>query len=173
MILIYNKFLIDSNCLITPKHQYYAFDLTSTFWEELGKNIEKGNILILDKVFDEVIRGKDELSEWLKKYANYKINYDTEEILNKYKEIIFHIKNSSLYKSGAESEWSKSEIADGFLVATACVHNYKIITNERANQNLNSINAAKTPKIPNIAKHFNVDCVNLFDVMRELNFKRM
>jgi len=173
VILISNKFLIDANCLITPKNQYYAFDLVQTFWDELDKNIKAGHILILDKVFNEIIKGGDELSEWLKEYASYKIDSGTSETIKKYMDIILYIHNSDLYKPNAENEWKQADIADGFLIAAACVHNCKIITNERLNLNLNPGSATKHPKIPDVAKNFNVDCVNIFDVMRDLKFKKM
>ena len=173
MIIISNKFLIDSNCLITPKNQYYAFDLTQTFWDELGENIKAGNILILDKVFNEIIKGGDELSNWLKEYVGYKINLGDLRIIQKYADIISYIHSSNLYKANAENEWKQVDIADGFLIATACVYNYNIITYERLSPNLNPGSASKRPKIPDVAKVFNVDCVNLFDAMRELKFKKM
>lgn len=113
------------------------------------------------------------MSNWLKNYVNYKVDSGTLDIIKKYSEIILYIHNSDLYKPGAENEWKKADIADGFFIATACVHNYKIITNERFNVNLNSSSATKHPKIPDVAKNYNIDCLNLFDVMRELNFKKM
>ena len=44
------KFLIDSNSFMTPYRQYYAFDLVPTFWKELSKRTDSGNLILLDMV---------------------------------------------------------------------------------------------------------------------------
>lgn len=36
------KFMIDTNSFITPYRQYYAFDFTRAFWEQLEQNINDG-----------------------------------------------------------------------------------------------------------------------------------
>lgn len=47
------KFLIDTNSFIAPYRQYYAFDFTRAFWEQLEQNINDGKIVMLDMVLDE------------------------------------------------------------------------------------------------------------------------
>lgn len=44
------KFMIDTNSFITPYRQYYAFDFTRAFWEQLEQNINDGKIVMLDMV---------------------------------------------------------------------------------------------------------------------------
>lgn len=48
--------MIDSSALITPSNQYYQFIFAPSFWEQLKQKAEAGNIVILDKVYDEVAR---------------------------------------------------------------------------------------------------------------------
>ena len=52
------KFLIDSNSFMTPYRQYYAFDLVPTFWKELSKRTDSGNLILLDMVKAEIEKGK-------------------------------------------------------------------------------------------------------------------
>jgi hypothetical protein len=45
-------FLLDSNSFITPYQRYYPFDLVPLFWKCLEREIQKGSIVVLDKVYD-------------------------------------------------------------------------------------------------------------------------
>lgn len=55
------KFLIDSNSFMTPYRQYYAFDLVPTFWKELSKRTDSGNLILLDMVKAEIEKEKTSL----------------------------------------------------------------------------------------------------------------
>ena len=60
------KYVIDSNALITPYNRYYPFDLAPKFWEKLKGTVDSGYLCIIDLVRNEVVKGKDELSDWIK-----------------------------------------------------------------------------------------------------------
>ena len=63
------KFLIDSNSFMTPYRQYYAFDLVPTFWKELSKRTDSGNLILLDMVKAEIEKGKDK--SYHRPYGNF------------------------------------------------------------------------------------------------------
>ena len=101
-----NHFLIDSNAIITPYLQYYPFDLMPKFWEQLEINIENGSICILDMVKNEILKGNDKLSEWIKGISiSNLIDHRNANILDKYSEILDYIQNSGYYSSKALTEW--------------------------------------------------------------------
>lgn len=95
-------FLLDANSFITPYKHYYAFDLIVPYWDEIVKYIKNGRIVVLDMVKNEIMLGKDELSNWLKNIEN--LNTITHKEINtilKYKEVIQYVKNSKSYKESA------------------------------------------------------------------------
>lgn len=54
--MINKLFLIDTNTLLTPYENYYAFDLAPSFWKQLEQPIIS-NIVVLDIVKDELFKG--------------------------------------------------------------------------------------------------------------------
>jgi hypothetical protein len=57
-------FLLDANIFITAAESYYAFDLTSKFWDALVGHAEAGNLYTIDRVADEILGG-GELQVWM------------------------------------------------------------------------------------------------------------
>lgn len=164
------RYLIDTNTLITPYKLYYPFDLAPGFWVKLRREIDNGSLLILDLVKAELVKGDDDLSEWIKSIDDSLIiDRRTSEIMHKYGEILNYIQTCGFYKVDAVTNWSKPDIADAWIIATASVHNLTVITLEKGNGNLNSANKARSAKIPDICKQFNVPCEDLFYMMRSLS----
>ena len=58
--------LLDANVLITAKNQYYEFGRVDQYWEWLAFHAKQGNAKIPFEIYEEITRGKDELSEWAK-----------------------------------------------------------------------------------------------------------
>jgi rRNA-processing protein FCF1 len=65
MINTSDKYLIDTNSLVTPYKTYYPFDFAKKFWDQMYQAIDKSDILILDLVYEELKKGDDQLSEWI------------------------------------------------------------------------------------------------------------
>lgn len=164
-------FLIDSNILIQPKKTYYPFDFAPGFWQQLKKHIEAGEIAILDKVMNEIQNGSDELWKWLSGInISSLITYKDTSIIYKYSEVINNVKSNRCYKQSALDEWSKNTVADAWLIATAAVKNYTLITMETSSGIISPKSPSKNAKIPDVANCFSVKTDNLFYMMRELNF---
>lgn len=162
-------FLIDSNALITPFSDYYHMDFAKCYWEQLEKHINQGSIILLDMVKDEILQGKDDLVNWMNSFdEKLCVNHKNESILSKYGEVIQHIQQNACYLPGALLEWSKDSVADPWLIASAASYGFTIITFERPNGGLSEKNPSKKPKIPDVAKEFNVNVQNLYYMMRQL-----
>lgn len=165
------KYLIDTNSLITPYKTYYPFDFAEKFWEQLKNAIESGSIVILDMVKEELCKGDDELSVWVQQFDNsLLLNHKEPSIIRKYAEILQYVQVSEYYDEKALMDWSKDDVADPWLIATAHTYGYKIITFETPNPNLNKTNRCKRAKIPDVSNKFSVECENLYYMMRKLNF---
>lgn len=165
------KYLIDTNSLITPYKTYYPFDFAEKFWNQLEGEISKGRLVVLDLVKAELAKGDDELSEWIKNISSSLIfSHRNPAIVAKYGEVLTHLQISGFYKEKALADWARADIADAWLIATAAVYGYTIITFETPNGNLNTRNKSGRAKIPDVSTAFGVKCENLYYMMRQLSF---
>lgn len=166
------RFLVDANSLITPHLNYYPFDFAPGFWAQIEQPIKDGRIVILDMVKNEILQGNDHLTEWMNglEIGKY-IDHREAAILSKYGAVLQYIQHNPCYKPSALAEWSKANIADAWLIATAASYDLTLITFETFNNGLNQQNPSKNAKIPNIAKAFDVKTESLFYLMRELRIK--
>lgn len=163
-------FLADANTFIAPSRNYYSFDFAPLFWERLGENIENGNILLLDKVYDELSPGDDQLSEWLMGLSSLvPIKHKVPAIISVYAEVLTHLQTSGFYNQKALAKWSDAHVADPWLIACAKVHECTVVTFETPVGNLNKQNKISNPKIPDVCNAFNVECTNLYNMMRILS----
>ena len=163
-------FLIDSNSFMDSSNRYYSFDLAPGFWNQLTPHINSGRIVILDMVKTEVTNGNDELSDWMSKLNSPIKDHRENAIIKKYAEVLEFVRKNPCYQEAALHEWAQSNIAGAWLIATAAVHGYTLITFEKSAQpNRNS--PSKNAKIPDVAAAFDVKIDNLFYMMRQLGFK--
>ncbi|MDI6619349.1 MAG: DUF4411 family protein [Clostridiales bacterium] len=148
-----------------------AFDFTPKFWQQMKIYIENGSIIIFDMVKNEIEKGNDELSKWIKGISiTDLIDHRDSKIIEKYSEILTYIQASKYYSSKALAEWSKSNIADPWLIAAASTYGYTIITFERP-VSMDANNPSSHPKIPNICSEFKVKYNDLYYMMKQLSFK--
>lgn len=59
-------YLLDANILITAAASFYKLSRVPEYWEWLRYHAECGNVKVPQEILDEVGRGKDELSKWVK-----------------------------------------------------------------------------------------------------------
>ena len=168
-------YLLDANVLITPHKQYYSFDFAPSFWEQLANILRRNNATILRVVSNEILgKMNDSLSEWLKNIReDIKIPSvaRNQKIHENYSLVLHYIQMCGFYTDNALLNWSRDGIADPWLIATAMNNGYKIVTNEQPSGKLSCKNQQHNPKIPDVAKHFGVQCISLFDFMRDMGFK--
>lgn len=166
------KFLIDSNTLMTASRQYYAQDIVPSFWNVLASKLTTGEIILLDMVEAEIDKGEDALKYWLDdKAALLTIcNHIDEKIISRYGVIMQYIQECGFYNDAGLASWAQSGVADPWLVAAAAAYDYTIITFEQRSGNLSLRNKSKKVKIPDVADHFNVRVENfiLYDAADEV-----
>ena len=169
-------YLLDANVLITPYKQYYPFDFALFFWEQIANALRRKNATILRVVSNEILNKMNDSppSEWLKEIKE-EIKIPSVErnqkVHDNYALVIQYIQTCGFYTNNALLNWARGSVADPWLIATAMNNGYKIVTNEQPSGNLSHKNLQNNPKIPDVAKHFNVQCISLFDFMRVMNFK--
>ena len=172
------SYLIDANALITPYQTYYAFDLVPQFWDFLAEQVANGNIIIIDKIYDEIAANKDKkktsdaLQLWIETLSKYKKSVRTKEILVSYSYVVNHINDSGKYTDSAVRLWFDEKHADPWLVATAKAENHKIITFETSKGATSKGQSWSVVKIPNVCEDLDVECVGLFNVLHKLGLER-
>ena len=166
------KFLMDSNCFITPANLYYAFDIVPAFWKEIVKKDRLDRIVLLDLVKKEIDKGRGVLTDWVDNDLHCEVcNHNDAEIVRAYSEVINYVFNCGLYKQDAGREWSNNDVADAWLIAAAAAKGYCLVTFEARAGGLSSKTPSTRAKIPDVADHFNVPVVNLFEMMRLIGIK--
>lgn len=165
-----DKVLFDTNSFIAPFNQYYAPDIVPSYWNQLLAN--SSNIIVLDKVRDEIYRGGDGLSEWLKSNIDRfeVVSTNNLQIINVYGQVIQYIAGNRCYQPAAVKNWSENRIADPWLVAAAKVYKCPIITFERL-ANPTEGSPSRNPKIPDVGRYFEVSCKDLYSYMRDVRMK--
>lgn len=164
------KYLLDSNCLITPDNEYYhpQFKLSQRFWDQLSSDVSSGKLVILTPVEKEVRSHSAQLTfldHWLEKVHSFVENPQRDDDVSAaYQRIMDHLSQRSLFSSRAQQDWAREEVADPWLIASAMSRQRKIITFEKYVPIVGNRPAAHA-KIPTVARHFGVSCISLFDYM--------
>ena len=83
-------------------------------------------------------------------------------------EIIQYIASCGLYKESALNTWAQGNIADPWLIASAKVNGYTLVTEEKPSSGLSKKTPNKGAKIPDVARYFGVKTIDVFDMMRKL-----
>jgi len=158
-------FVLDSNVFIEAHRRYYAFDLAPKFWESLVQHATNGQVESIDRVQQELKRGKDELATWAKgHFGGAFMSTDDEDVFDSYRDIMRWANSQSQFSDAAKADFAKG--ADGWLVAYDKVHGRVVVTHEAL-----SLDIKKKIPIPNVCQAFNVSYVNTFEMMRELGMK--
>lgn len=164
------KFLLDADTFITPFKNYYPFDFAPGFWTQLKPKLKLDSVYILDVARNEIIKGEDELSEWLKAIPDINIvDRRNELIVKKYGEVLKFLQESPLYSERALRTWADVNVANPWLIAAAGVLDCTLVTFETSAGVISANSPSGKPKIPDIARKFDVKCKNLFHFMREMN----
>jgi hypothetical protein len=158
-------FALDANVFIEAHRRYYAFDLAPKFWEGLVQAAADGRVESIDRVKEELERGKDELATWARvQFSGAFASTDDDNVLDLYSDIMTWAIGQSQFSDAAKTDFAKG--ADGWLVAYAKVRGRTIVTHEAL-----SLDIKKKIPIPNACQAFNMPYVNTFGMMRALGMK--
>lgn len=140
---------------------------------QLKKHMDDGDVLVLKEVYDELLRQDDELAGWVKENCqNCQISISDLPSMLKYQLVLEYIESCDLYSLEAVEVWNRESMADPKLIASALANGYVIVTFEiSAGNGRNRNRKTKKIKIPDIAADLGVTTVNLFDMMRTLQFR--
>jgi hypothetical protein len=154
------KYVLDANIFIESARRYYSFDFGTKFWDFLKENAENGILCSIDKVFKEIQKGDK------KDFKEFFLPTDNNNVLINYSKIVNYANNNKQYNQNAIDEFLKEDNADAWIIAFAITKSLTVVTHESYNPD-----AKKKVLIPNVCKDFNITYKNLFDMLKELNFK--
>lgn len=159
-----NKYVLDSNVFIESAKNYYAFDIAPKFWLALIEQHENNRLISIERVKEEIDKGKDQLKDWSSENTDIFQSSKELSVVKEFSKIMQWVNDSKHYTRAAKDEFAN--IADGWLVAYAKAENLKVVTMEVSDPKAKS----KVP-IPIICREFQVSCCNTFQMLRELNIQ--
>ena len=155
-------YVLDANVFIEAARRYYAFDLAPRFWESLLHHAANGRVRSIDRVQQELERGKDELAKWVEDNFSRAVgSTDETGVIQSFSEIMTWVQAQSQFSEAARADFANG--ADGWLVAYARVKDCVIVTQE-----VPAPDARRKVPIPNVCQAFNVPFVDTFEMLRRL-----
>lgn len=157
-------YTLDSNTLIQAKNFSYAPDLMPEWWDWIRDQLLSGRISMSQFVFDELMDGGDELSDWLKAevQGSNAIVAPCDATQASYGEIVDYVLER--YEDGPDRRRFLDR-ADPWIIAHASVSGRIVVTHE-----VPADAAIRQVKIPTVCKQFGVEWTEIYSVMRTLDY---
>ena len=158
---------LDADSLIRPHREAYQFDMVRPFWDFLESKARDGIIaspeIVLDKELISNSKNTDPLQEWGKGLKGILFLPIEDQIQVCYSQVVDYVQNCGKYKQ----QWVASFLdgADPWVVAYPMAKGGNIVTFEKPQP------SAKRPKIPDIADHFGLRPLTLYEMLKELGFR--
>lgn len=153
------RYCLDANVLIQAWQKYYAPDFCADYWHLLDELGKQQKVFIPQLVEQEIARGEDDLSDWLKK-SGISIRPITEQVAQCLKDIYAADPNHKLLVDNTK----RRSLADPWVIAHALSEQAVVVTKEEKVTQMNS----KKIKIPNVCDNMGVRWINDFEFVREV-----
>lgn len=134
-------------------------NLWPTFWQRMTDMVNSGELFISTKVKEEIERGNDELTEWLKNSAPKTCFVGLDgDVMRMYGEVQTWAGTKSFTQTARNVF---ATVADAYLVATAAAKNMTLVTYEKSNPN-----SKARVLIPDACEAFGANYCDLNAVLR-------
>jgi len=164
------RFLLDANAFIEPRDRYYGFDICPGYWTTLLQEHTKNRVYSIDRIRSELVPRKradwDDLAVWIDEKApdTFFKKSEDQSVIDAFQGMVNWAYSSSQFTDAAKANFAS--VADGWLVAYAKVNKLIVVTHEEYAPEIK-----KSVKIPNVCVEYDVDYVNVFEMLRELGAK--
>lgn len=152
-------YLLDSNVFIEGWKRYYAPDICPGFWDWITVQEQAGEILSIERVRDEILRGDDPLAVWVQGRQRSFFAGVSPTVLPHLATLAGWVQKQR-YRPEAIAEFLDS--ADYYLIATAMGFGHTVVTHERPSD------GTKRVKIPEPCIAHNVPFIDTFTMLRRL-----
>ena len=158
-------YVLDANIFIEAARRYYAFDIAPSFWQALLQQARDGYVLSIDRVKNEIERGNDELSKWVKNdFHPWFASTAEMDVVGSYRKVMSWVQRQNQFSNAARTSFASG--ADGWVIAYAISKGCIVVTHERFNPNIKR----KVP-IPNVCMAFKLKYVDTFQMLRDLGVR--
>ena len=155
------RYIPDANVLMTAFHHYYAPALFPGVWHFLGHHYSHGNLVMIDRVYDEILY-PPELVSWVEQAVSDSVaSTATQQVVDAYVTLMDWVQDNPQFNPSARDDFARG--ADGWLAAYAMVHGAVVVTNE-----VSAPDAKRRVPLPDLCRHFQIRCINTFEMLREL-----
>jgi hypothetical protein len=155
-------FVLDANTFIQPHRRFYPSDVCPGYWEALKWHNKDRRICSIDRVRNELEAGGDDLWDWAKRLPKgFFEATDDLEVVHWYRQLAQWVRAEPQFSPRAETDFASG--ADGWLVAFAKARSRVVVTLEE----FDPVVRKRVP-IPNLCKAFDVEYVNISEMLREL-----
>ena len=157
-------YLLDTNILIRSKNEM-PMDLWLTFWARMQEMMVAGQVFSSVKVKEEIDKGADELTLWMRKNApkGFYLPLDG-EVMGQYANAQVWVQGNPVYEVTAKLNFAS--VADAYLVATAVAKGMTLVTYETSDPA-----CKRRVKIPDVCNALGVSFCDLNAVLRDLRVK--
>jgi hypothetical protein len=151
-----------------PHRGPYRFRTVPQYWDFLKQKAEEGVIgspeLVLDLELTSSNPAKaDDLERWARPLRGILFLPADDATQLKYRDVCEYVETNPRFKPHWVAPFLDK--ADPWLVAYAAALGGRVVTFEKREP------LARKPKVPDIAQHFGVQCINVWDMLAELGFK--
>ncbi len=154
---------LDSDTLIRP-HRELTFDWLPSLWTILREKGVEGVIASSAYVYEELKDGDDVLAEWAAECQDFGLWVPADESVQRaYSTIADYVAQHQTYSPEHVAAFLGK--ADARIIAHALACGGRVVTFE-APQPLSA-----RPKIPDVADNFGVDCLTLYEMLREMGVR--
>ena len=155
-----SDYWLDSVSLITAKNGPYGFDIAPSFWTFIERKMNAGMISSSSFVYDEIAEGdEDELLLWAREQRENGYFIEPDGVVQTiFRQIADYVNRNFPQYQAADF----LDGADPWLIAHAKAYGGKVVTFEV------SAPSSTKPKIPDIAKVFDVVTLDIYRMIREL-----
>lgn len=163
------EYWLDADSLIKPHREAYRFSYNSPFWDFLVMKATEGVIgspkIVLDQEIASTksIKEKDRLELWARKQSGILFISPTDSVQVEYAKVADYVQNNGRYAQHNIANFL--DAADPWLMAYSMALGGRIVTFEKSEPK------SKSPKIPDVAEEFDIECLKLWDMLDELAFK--
>lgn len=161
------KYIIDTNCFVTPHRTFCPTDVGVSFWNKLQTLAKEGKICSIDKVKNELYANSDELKEWMEVNLGnaFFLPFENADSIQRLPIIVQWAATHTFYNQRAKDKFLRMDKADIYLAAFASVNpkEWTIVSMERS-----SPNSPSEIKLPDVCMQYSVKCIQIEDMFREM-----
>jgi len=166
------EYCLDTSVYTQAFRTYYAFDIAPPFWKALIALAENGIIISPIAVHEELMKGNDELKQWVKLHREILFIEPDLKVIEAYRQIV-----EFANRRYDDAHWIRDFLAgaDPWVIAQAKAYSL-IVTTMEGNKSIEDVNKYTARflgkiKIPNMCNHFGIKYISTFELLRTLKIE--